>query len=154
MCLRQVVAWCDIETAVACVESALLRMTLPQLNGIFISAPPSHRLLVAAVTPGSGSGPESVVKIRLTRLGIQLRQQVYIPAVGQVDFGVVGTKIIIEVDGYTYHSDPEAFERDRRRDGELVALGYTVVRLSFRRVFSNWAWCERVVLAAIARHAV
>ena len=153
VCLRQVVAWCDLETAVACLESALLRMTPHQLNGIFASASPSHRLFVAAVTPGSGSGSESVVKVRLARLGIQLRQQVHIPAVGHVDFRVVGTKIVIEVDGYAYHSDPEAFERDRRRDGELVALGYTVVRLSFRQVFNNWVWCERVVLAAIAHHA-
>ena len=81
-----------------------------------------------------------------------MRQQVRIPGVGRIDIGVVGTSVIIEVDGRTYHEDPVAFEEDRRRDAELVARGYIVVRLSYRRVMEDWPWCERVVLAAIASH--
>lgn len=38
-------------------------------------------------------------------------------------------KIIIEVDGYEFHSDRVAFSRDRRRDYELLISGYLVLRL-------------------------
>lgn len=71
--------------------------------------------------------------------------------VGRVDMVVRGTRIVIEVDGRTYHEDPAAFEEDRRRDAELVARGYVVIRLSYLRVATDWPWCQRIVLAAIAR---
>lgn len=152
VCLRQVVEWGDKETAMACLESALRSISLTELRHIFTDACPAHRLIAAAAQPGAGSGPETIVDLRISSTGIHLRRQVFVTSVGWVDFGVVGTKIVIEIDGYEYHSDPAAFERDRRRDAQLVALGYTVIRLSFRQVFEQWAWCESVILAAIARH--
>jgi very-short-patch-repair endonuclease len=39
--------------------------------------------------------------------------------------------LIVEVDGYTYHSHRAAFERDRRRDQELIAAGYRVIRVTW-----------------------
>lgn len=39
-------------------------------------------------------------------------------------------KIIVECDGYQYHSSKEKFTRDRQRDRKLNALGYTVLRFS------------------------
>ena len=38
-------------------------------------------------------------------------------------------KIIIEVDGYEFHSDRGTFSGDRRRDYELIISGYLVIRL-------------------------
>jgi very-short-patch-repair endonuclease len=38
-------------------------------------------------------------------------------------------KIIVEVDGYEFHSDRAAFSLDRHRDYELMISGYLVVRL-------------------------
>jgi very-short-patch-repair endonuclease len=38
-------------------------------------------------------------------------------------------KLIVEIDGYYWHSSPQAFSRDRRRDFELMLLGYRVLRL-------------------------
>jgi very-short-patch-repair endonuclease len=38
-------------------------------------------------------------------------------------------KIIVEVDGYEFHSDRRAFSADRRRDYELMISGYLVLRL-------------------------
>jgi very-short-patch-repair endonuclease len=38
-------------------------------------------------------------------------------------------KIIVEVDGYEFHSDRGAFSSDRRRDYELIISGYLVLRL-------------------------
>jgi hypothetical protein len=38
--------------------------------------------------------------------------------------------VIVECDGYSYHSDNEAFTRDRRRDRLLKVKGFTVLRFS------------------------
>lgn len=40
-------------------------------------------------------------------------------------------RLIVEVDGYTYHGNRAAFERDRRRDQELIAAGYRVIRITW-----------------------
>lgn len=41
--------------------------------------------------------------------------------------------LVVELDGYRYHSDPGAFERDRERDARLGSLRYLVVRITWRR---------------------
>jgi very-short-patch-repair endonuclease len=43
-------------------------------------------------------------------------------------------RLIVEVDGFAFHSSRTAFERDRRRDAELQARGYRVVRLTWRQI--------------------
>jgi very-short-patch-repair endonuclease len=152
-CLRQVVAWDDRETAVAALDSArtILQVDDAALRQIFRDESPAHRMVASRSRAGSGSGAESVVRQRIAALGIEVDQQVAIAGVGAVDMVVRSTRIVIEVDGYAFHSDPKSFENDRRRDAELVARGYTVVRLSFAKVFSDWAWCAAMILAAITQ---
>jgi len=149
--LRQVVAWCDRETAIACLDTARtkLQLTNATLIDIFRKAPPSDRLLVVASCPGSDAGSESVVRQRLLAAGITVTQQVQFP-VGRVDMQVDGTRILIEVDGKEFHDSPEARERDRFRDAELVALNYVVIRLSYRQIFEDWPWCLRIIREAMA----
>ncbi len=43
-------------------------------------------------------------------------------------------KLILEVDGYLFHSHRRAFERDRRRDAAHVAAGYRVIRVTYRQL--------------------
>ena len=45
--------------------------------------------------------------------------------VGRVDAALPELKLAIEVDGFEHHSTPEAFQRDRTRQNDLVALGWT-----------------------------
>ncbi|MGZ4344524.1 MAG: endonuclease domain-containing protein [Solirubrobacteraceae bacterium] len=40
-------------------------------------------------------------------------------------------RLIVEVDGYAYHRHRAAFERDRRRDQQLIAAGYRVIRVTW-----------------------
>jgi very-short-patch-repair endonuclease len=40
-------------------------------------------------------------------------------------------RVVIEVDGYAYHHHRAAFERDRARDQQLIAAGYTVIRVTW-----------------------
>jgi very-short-patch-repair endonuclease len=42
--------------------------------------------------------------------------------------------IVIEVDGYAFHSTRVAFERDRIRDADLQAAGLAVVRVTWRQI--------------------
>ncbi len=51
-----------------------------------------------------------------------------------VDFLWRESQLIVETDGFKYHSGREAFEDDRDRDLRLKALGFEVVRLSYRQV--------------------
>jgi very-short-patch-repair endonuclease len=57
--------------------------------------------------------------------------------------------LIVETDGYRYHRGRAAFEDDRARDLELRALGFEVLRLSYRQVTEE---PERV--AAVLRKAL
>jgi very-short-patch-repair endonuclease len=155
VCLRQVVEWCDRETAIACLDTALTeyRLSRAELLGTFSDAPASDRLLAGECCLGSDSGTESLVRQRLTALGIKLRQQIQIRGVGRVDMGIVGTRILLEIDSEKYHDNDEAFERDRWRTAELVARGYVVIRLSYLRVTTDWAWCLRMIIGAMAAAA-
>jgi hypothetical protein len=51
-----------------------------------------------------------------------------------VDFHWPGTNLIVETDGYVYHSMPSSFEADRERDQLLMLAGYRVVRLTYNQV--------------------
>ena len=43
-------------------------------------------------------------------------------------------RLIVEVDGRQYHSDPRSFELDRRRDAVLIAAGYRVMRVTWSQI--------------------
>ncbi|MFQ5967096.1 MAG: DUF559 domain-containing protein [Acidimicrobiia bacterium] len=48
--------------------------------------------------------------------------------IGRVDFAYPDRRLLIELDGYAYHSDPAAFTRDRERQNRLLMVGYRVLR--------------------------
>jgi len=43
-------------------------------------------------------------------------------------------RLVVEVDGYRFHSSRAAFERDRLRDAELQSRGYKVIRVTWRQI--------------------
>lgn len=51
-----------------------------------------------------------------------------------VDFLWAEAKLVVETDGYRYHRGQVAFEDDHRRELELRARGYDVMRFSYRQV--------------------
>lgn len=55
----------------------------------------------------------------------------------EVDFLWRAAKLVVEVDGFAYHSTREAFERDRRRDARLQAAGFRVVRFTYRQIVAE-----------------
>lgn len=69
----------------------------------------------------------------------------------EVDFCWVEQKLIVETDGYRYHRGKAAFEDDRARDLSLRALGYEVLRLSYRQVLHESTEVAAVLHAALGR---
>jgi len=65
----------------------------------------------------------------------------------EVDLLWRNQRLIAEVDGYRFHASRSAFERDRRRDGELLALGYRVLRVTWRELTE----APEAVIANLAR---
>jgi very-short-patch-repair endonuclease len=49
----------------------------------------------------------------------------------EVDFSWPARKLVVEVDGWAYHSSRGSFERDRRRDADLARQGWRVIRLTW-----------------------
>ncbi len=65
-------------------------------------------------------------------------------------------RVIVELDGWDFHSDRGAFESDRDRDAELLAAGYVTIRITWERLKSQPAReAERLrrILRARARKA-
>jgi very-short-patch-repair endonuclease len=52
----------------------------------------------------------------------------------EVDFYWPEHKLIVETDGAATHLTPTAFEHDRARDAHLTALGYRVIRTTWRQL--------------------
>lgn len=65
----------------------------------------------------------------------------------EVDFLWRNEKLIVEVDGYAFHSSRSSFERDRRKDQELGAAGYRVIRITWRQITDEGA----AVIAQMSR---
>lgn len=55
----------------------------------------------------------------------------------QVDFLWPDRRLIVETDGYEFHRGKAAFEADRERDLRLRALGYEVIRLTYKQVTND-----------------
>lgn len=55
-------------------------------------------------------------------------------------------RLIVELDGRAYHSDPASRARDAAKDAYLRSMGYTVVRFSFQQVSENPEWVIREVI--------
>ena len=51
-----------------------------------------------------------------------------------VDFLWRTQRLIVETDGWAAHGTRSAFERDRRRDADLIAAGWRVLRISYMRL--------------------
>jgi very-short-patch-repair endonuclease len=52
----------------------------------------------------------------------------------EVDFFWREQGLVVEIDGFQFHSSREAFERDRRRDAHLQSHGLRVLRVTWRRL--------------------
>ena len=55
----------------------------------------------------------------------------------EVDILFEDAKLIVELDGYAYHTHRSAFEADRERDATALHAGYATVRITWERLLAD-----------------
>jgi len=93
------------------------------------------------------------------RLALQLIRAARLPEPGtnariggwEVDLLWPKQRLIVESDGYAFHSSRGSFERDRRKDAELTAQGYRVIRVTWRQLTDEPEAVIAVLATALSR---
>ena len=74
---------------------------------------------------------ESIVEVDAQHLlrknGLSYEAQVFLPGIGRVDLLLAGF-LIVEIDGYAFHSKRADMLRDRDRNNSSAVKGYAVLR--------------------------
>jgi very-short-patch-repair endonuclease len=94
--------------------------------------------LLRQVTSGASAATRSQAEermlalIRSARLPIPRVNQ---PVAGYIaDFHWPAQRLVVEVDGFRYHTQRDRFESDRARDLDLTAIGIIVIRVTWRQL--------------------
>lgn len=134
----------------AALESALRQRLLGEDDRLRLrSALPRRAMcLIDFARSDADSGLESLLRLRLRRLGLTIATQVEIGGVGRVDF-VIGDCLILEADGRTH--DGDARHRDRVRDAVAMSLGFVTLRFDAAQILHDWPLVESAILAAVER---
>jgi len=136
--------------AVAVWESALnsRRVSAAMLDRVPMRSA-AARLVRSTSTQLSDSGIESIPVVRLSRIGIVVRQQVVLDG-HPVDI-LIGDRLVIQVDGDEFHRGPARRERDLAQDRRLRLMGYTVFRYGYRQLLGDWDTVELEIRLAMAQ---
>jgi very-short-patch-repair endonuclease len=73
--------------------------------------------------------------------------------IGLGDMVFEAARLVIELDGWAYHTTPDRFQRDRARQNRLVAAGWTVLRFTWRDLTERPAYVIATIRAMLARLA-
>jgi very-short-patch-repair endonuclease len=149
--LAQIFLHSDAVTAICSCDSALNKglLNAAELRILFAQLPRRLSPYEHLVDGRADSGLETILRLWLKSVGLQVRSQVKIGR-HRVDL-LVGTSLIIETDGRDYHSNDARFNGDRIRTAELQALGYTIVRLSYLMVMFNFGLAEQAIREQLTR---
>lgn len=99
--------------------------------------------------PGTDSSLETIFRVRLSSWGVPVRMQLFL-AGRTIDF-LIGTHLIVQIDGWSFHSSSADRTRDIAHDAMLRMRGYTVLRFSYAQVIHRWPEVENALSQAIAR---
>jgi hypothetical protein len=117
---------------------------------------PALLRLIRQVNSGARSAAERLAVRLLQRAGVTgWRANVPIAddtgQIGDGDLVFEEEKLVVELDGWAYHSSPERFQRDRTRQNRLVAAGWTVLRFTWRDLVERPDVFVRTIQATRAR---
>lgn len=133
---------CAEETPAVVVADAALRRGLvsraelaAMLRSNRSGGPLGHRRL-ARCREKARSPIESIARLELEDAGHSVEVGVDVPGVGEVDM-LVDDRLLVETDGYQFHSSKGDWSNDRRREQGLIAQGRLWVRLTYDDVMSG-----------------
>jgi PIN domain nuclease of toxin-antitoxin system len=141
------------EEAIVMVDSAVRQrlVTVEELDRQLMGpGSPEARARLARCDGRSRSASETVARLVLRAAGLPVEPGVVITGVGEVDL-LVAERVVVECDGFAYHSGRREFRNDRRRDRELVARGYVVLRFTWEDVMHHPAQVVDAVLRVLER---
>jgi very-short-patch-repair endonuclease len=152
------------EEAVVAVDSTL--RACPSLEGDLMARLSSSwgrgasavRAAAAAADPLSGSVLETLLRLVLRGSGLTPLSQHVIrdrdgSFVARVDFCWPAQRLIVEADGFAYHSDRAAYRKDRDRLNALERLGWRVLRFTWEDVRGRPTHVVSCVLECLAAAA-
>lgn len=149
--LHRVLRCRPADEAVVMIDSALNKrlITIEQIAGLLRGpGSPRARATLQRCHPGSRSPIETLARLALTDAGLEVEAAVVIPGVGEVDLLVEG-RVVVECDGFAYHSGRREYREDRRRDRELAAKGYVVLRFTWEEIMASPEAVVRAVLQVL-----
>lgn len=148
--LLQIARCAGDETFFAALESALrwVKIGAAALAWLWHRLPITQRELVTIARADADSGLESIVRLRLHRLGIEVTTQVYIRGVGEVDMQI-GDLLLIECDGRENHERETARHKDLLRDAAAASRGYETLRFDYAMIVHDWPKVEAAILAKV-----
>jgi very-short-patch-repair endonuclease len=152
--LLQIADCAGDEAFFAALESALRQQKISPSGVVWLwrRLPRRMRWLVGIARSDADSGLESLLRLRLHRLGIDVRCQVQIRGVGEVDL-VIGDRLIVEADGRQNHERERERSKDLARDVAAATLGYETLRFTYAMIVHRWDVVEAAILAKIAEGA-
>lgn len=130
----------ELEATLALVLRRRL-VTVAEVRAALERAPRSKGAATLRRMLEPGAGP-TLTRSEYERKLLQLlrraelpRPQVNAKILGhEVDFLWQEQRLVVEFDGFRYHSGRKSFEEDRLRDQRLVAAGYRVIRITGRQL--------------------
>ncbi len=131
--------------AVAAADSALRArlLTTAVLTDVLLGArgrdAGALRDVGRLLDPRSGSVLESLLRVLLLTSELPAPRTQYevldgIDVVARVDFAWPEQRLVVEADGFAFHSDRDAYRKDRARMNELERLGWRVLRFTWEDV--------------------
>ena len=113
------------------------RVTAEQIRNL-LRGPGSARALARLdrASERARSPLETLARMDLHAAGLSFEDGVEIEGVGEVDLVIEG-RVVVELDGYTYHCDEYQFGLDRWRDRRLVARGFLPLRFTRKDVYAH-----------------
>ena len=111
------------------------------------------------VEAGAGSVMESLVRVLLVQAGLPRPRSQYQVCerdgtlIAKVDFAWVAERLVLECDGFAFHSDREAYRRDRQRMNELERHGWRVLRVTWEDVVGRPDYIVALVRECLAVNA-
>lgn len=104
---------------------------------------------VRAIDGRSQSLPESLLRVALRDAGLVVEPQAFVRGIGHVDLLV--EDVVVEVDGFAYHSGRREYREDRRRDRAAHRIGLSVLRYPFEEVVRGRDAVVGEIVAAVER---
>ncbi len=152
-----------LAVAVASADSALRlrKVTKPDLYSAMVALPAGRgrravRAMVETCDARSESVLESLLRVLLIVHGLAPAELQWVVRgrggrrIGRVDLCWPDFRLVVEADGFEFHSDRASYRRDRRRGNALTVAGWAYLRFSWEDVALDPDYVVETVRAALA----